>query len=174
MIEHMYPRGAFWPRHLEVVGSELFLRYRKRLMQPWISLEICRDYPGLSIADVLVRVHAGRQIIRDGEEFEALAEIRSGRWVNDAQVQRRDTKALGNVTDGVDDMVSSMLVRLGRGIFAAFFIVSLAAVLLAGHELHAHPAKGAAITVLAVLVFVGISRLLLAGCGNRVKESHQD
>lgn len=155
MIEHMYPRGAFWPRHLEVVGSELFLRYRKRLMQPWISLEICRDYPGLSIADVLVRVHAGRQIIRDGDEFEALAQIRSGRW--DADM--RSVHLQADVLPGAEDPFSALLVRLGRGLFAGFVAVSLAAVLLAGLDVQGNPAGGLAVLGLGVLTFSALIRL---------------
>jgi len=159
MIEHMYPRGAFWPRHLEVVGSELFLRYRKRLMRPRISLEICRDYPGLSILDVMVRVHAGRQIIRDGDEFEALAQIRAGRWDTGKQLLQPDN----DVPPGGDDPVSALLVRFGRGLFAAFFIVSLVAIVLTAFDMHGSPPRAVGIAAGTTFVLILLTRWLRRG-----------
>lgn len=123
---HQFPAaGPRWQARLEIVGSEIFLRYRKRLMSPGIVSEIRRDYPSLGLIDVLVRVAAARQIIRDGDDFTALAAIRAGGWLEKNVAQRRHQ----GVPDQHIDRTAQPLVTLGRGLFAAFCtIVLLAAV----------------------------------------------
>lgn len=114
-----------WANHLEIVGAELFQRYRKRLMQPGILFEIRRDYPALSWPDLLVRVHAGRQIIRNGGDFEALAAIRSGTW--------RGLPCAGvpaTPETPSDDVLSRFLVQLGQGLFAGLCLLSLMRVVM--------------------------------------------
>lgn len=109
-----------WQDYLEIAGVELFLRYRKRLMSPGITLEILRDQPGASLLDVAVRVHAGRQLLREGHDFDALAAIRSGNWATAgpepgraAQPQRRR------------DHLSRGMVAIGGLLFAGFCLLSL-------------------------------------------------
>ena len=127
MNERMAGLEAPWSRQLEVVGSELFLRYRKRLLQPGISLEIWRDYPGLSLPDVWLRVHAARRIIREGDDFAVLAAIRRGSW------QRRDDlHGQARVDTPRDDQVSRLLVTLGGALFVIFCGLSLAVALSGG------------------------------------------
>ena len=111
-----------WSRRLEVVGSELFLRYRKRLLQPGIGLEIWRAYPGLSLPDVWLRVHAARQIIRAGDDFAALAAIRQGRWGRERHSSDRTQRGVPRV-----DRASHLLVTIGGALFAMFCGLSLAA-----------------------------------------------
>jgi len=112
-----------WQENLETVGAEIFQTYRKRLMQPGIAMEIRRAYPGLSMVDVLIRVHAGRQIIQVGDDFCALQAIRSGRWQQTCQ--ERENRPV--VTEGRRDQVSRMLVNLGGLLFAGFCLLSLLA-----------------------------------------------
>lgn len=118
---------GWWPS-LEIIGAELFQRYRKRLMTPGIALEIRRDFPGLALPDILLRVHAGRRILQDGDDFRALAAIRSGRWqchlaaCERARVEQR--------TAG--DRVSRGLVQLGGLLFVGFCALSLIAVMPSG------------------------------------------
>ena len=116
-----------WSRQMEVVGSELFLRYRKRILENGISMEIWRDYPGLSLPDVWLRVHAARQIVRDGEDFAALAAIRHGRWqwVDDPRGRARDDAPR-------DDRVSRTLVMTGGALFVVFCGLSLAVAVSGG------------------------------------------
>lgn len=133
MVEHTAAREAAaacrpvvgdWRSHLEIIGAALFLRYRKRLMSPGITLEIWREFPGLSLLDVLVRVHAGRKIIRDGDDLHAVQVIRSGHWQRHqdarAQRQRRGSQF-------ADDRLSKALVNTGGVIFAGFCVLSLVA-----------------------------------------------
>jgi hypothetical protein len=80
MYERNTAEAPDWHRHLGVIGAEIFLAYRKCLMRSGISWTIWKAYPALSFADVMCRVHAGRQLLRSGEDFAALAAIRSGRW----------------------------------------------------------------------------------------------
>lgn len=118
-----------WRRHLEIIGAELFQRYRKRLLSPGVVREIRRDYPGLSLPDVLVRVHAGRRLIEQGEDFRALAAIRSGDWQRHLErrvILRRSDPEAGR------DRVSRALVKTGGGLFATFCLLSLAPALSAG------------------------------------------
>lgn len=110
-----------WRRHLEVIGAELFQRYRKRLMMPGIALEIRRDFPGLSLPDVLVRVHAGRCLLASGQDFRALREIRSGRW----QRYLAERSGGGAVRRARVDRVSRWLVRGGGLMFASFCALSV-------------------------------------------------
>ncbi len=114
---------ADWQENLETVGAEIFQTYRKRLMQPGIAMEIRRAYPGLSMVDVLIRVHAGRQIIQVGDDFCALQAIRSGRW----QQTRQERENRPVVAEGRRDQVSRMLVNLGGLLFAGFCLLSLLA-----------------------------------------------
>ena len=116
-----------WSRRLEVVGSELFLRYRKRLLQTGISLEIWRAYPGLSLPDVWLRVHTARQIIREGDDFVALAAIRQGRWRQERHPSDRSPRGIPRV-----DRASRLLVTIGGALFALFCGLSLAAAVGAG------------------------------------------
>jgi hypothetical protein len=117
-----------WQEDLETVGAELFQRYRKRMMLPGIATEIRRDYPGLSIADVLVRVHAARRIIRDGDDFRALQAIRSGDW----QRIRQQHEIRRQTADVRRDGISRVLVTLGAVLFAGFCLLSLVALMSAG------------------------------------------
>lgn len=113
---HHTPTGRQWFPLLETVGAELFLRYRKRWLEPDIGLEIRRDYPGQPIVDILLRVAAARRLVRAGWEFEALEAIRSGRWerhLNEREHNRRRT-------DAGQDRVSRGLVTLGGVGFAGF------------------------------------------------------
>lgn len=119
---------SVWENNLEIVGAELFQRYRKHLMLPGIAMEIRRDYPGLSIVDVLIRVHAGRQIILDGDDFRALRAIRSGRWRQ--VLQEWETRRLD--AGGRRDPVSRFLVTLGGILFTGFCLLSLLASLSGG------------------------------------------
>ncbi|MDJ0739449.1 MAG: hypothetical protein QNJ91_07010 [Gammaproteobacteria bacterium] len=113
-----------WTQYLDVVGSELFLRYRKRLREPGISWQVWRDYPALSLPDVLVRVHAARQIVRNGDGFAALAAIRAGRW-------RPVTARPAGATPRRDDPASRALVGIGRGLFVLFCVLSMSAAVAA-------------------------------------------
>jgi hypothetical protein len=110
-----------WQAQLETIGSELFLRYRKRLMEPGISLEIRRDYPGLSLFDLFVRVHAGRRLIQNGDDFRALYALRSGQW---QQILRARTNPPA-IDHGGSDRISQLLVVLGGLMFAGFCSLSL-------------------------------------------------
>ena len=112
-----------WQMNLETVGAEIFQRYRKRLLLPGITMEIRQDYPGLSLPDVLIRVHAGRQIIRGGDDFRALELIRSGCW---QRIQRQNRFPRGKA-DGPGDRLSRFLVVLGGALFAGFCLLSLLA-----------------------------------------------
>jgi len=117
-----------WWRSLEIIGAELFQRYRKRLMTPGIALEIRRDYPGLSLPDILLRVHAGRRILQDGDDFRALAAIRSGRWqchLAACAQSRSDPRTAG-------DCLSRWLIRLGGLLFVVFCTLPLIAALPGG------------------------------------------
>jgi len=112
-----------WKEDLETVGAEIFQTYRKRLMQPGIAMEIRRAYPGLSMMDVLIRVHSGRQIIQNADDFRALQAIRSGRW----QQIRQEREKRPVVDEGRRDQVSRLLVNLGGFLFAGFCVLSLLA-----------------------------------------------
>lgn len=117
MNEQVFSPRPPWSRHLDVVGAELFRRYRKRLMQPGISWEIRADYPGLGWVDIWIRVHEARKIIRDGDDFAALAAIRRG-W-------RASAAGAGNGNERRSDRVSRGLVLVGRAIVAGFLLLSL-------------------------------------------------
>jgi len=117
-----------WQKNLETVGADLFQRYRKRLMLSGIAMEIRRDYPGLSIADVFVRVHAGRRIIQDGDDFRALRAIRSGQW----EKIRRE-RSTGHQQSGEPrDRISGILIAVGAVLFAGFCLLTLWALFSAG------------------------------------------
>jgi hypothetical protein len=111
-----------WRRCLEIIGAELFQRYRKRLTLPGVAREIRRDYPGLSLPDVLVRVHAGRRLIEHGDDFRALAAIRSGDWQRhlDSQAARCRREPARRV-----DRISRWLVKAGGALFGGFCLLSL-------------------------------------------------
>lgn len=112
-----------WQRNLEVVGAEIFLRYRKRLLVSGIVWEIRSDYPGLSIPDVLFRVHAARTIIREGDDFRAMEAIRSGQWERIRQKWERQPLDSG----ARRDWVSRLLVSAGGVLFYGFcLLVALA------------------------------------------------
>lgn len=112
-----------WQQSLEIIGAELFQRYRKRLMSAGISIEIWRDYPGLALVDVLVRVHAGRRIIQAGDDFVALQAIRSGRW----QACSAGREQPYTASTDRPDRLSRILVRAGGLLFVAFCALSLVA-----------------------------------------------
>lgn len=112
---------ANWQGNLEIIGAELFQRYRKRLMENGIMLEIWRDYPGLSLADLWVRVHAGRRLLQDGDDFVALQAIRDGSW----DAYRRSHAARIAPKAARPDRMSPMLVNLGAVIFAVFCVLML-------------------------------------------------
>ena len=134
-----------WQKHLEVVGAEIFQTYRKRLMLPGIAFEIRRDYPGLSMLDVLVRVHAGRQIIQAGDDFRALQAIRSGHW----QRLRQDRGQRQVADRGRNDRVSRLMVAFGGCLFAGFCVLSLSSTVPEGHGLIA----GTGLGVVAALLW---------------------
>ena len=115
-----------WQDDLETVGVDIFLRYRKRLMAPDIVWQIRRDYPGLGLLDVLVRVYAGRRILREGQDFAALAAIHGGWW---QQVSARPT---ARCTDWRRDRLSRALVTVGGGVFLGFCLLSLMSLSIAG------------------------------------------
>lgn len=117
-----------WRQSLEIIGAELFQRYRKRLMTPGIALEIRRDFPGLALPDILLRVHAGRRILQDGDDFRALAAIRSGRWR--CHLAACERARVEQQTAG--DRVSCWMVQLGGLLFIGFCALSLIAVLPGG------------------------------------------
>ena len=137
-----------WSRQLEVVGSELFLRYRKRLLETGISLQIWRDYPGLSLPDVWLRVHAARRIVRDGNDFAALAAIRRGHW---QQVDGPARGAHGNAPP--EDRVSRSLVRIGGALFVIFCGLSLAVAIGAGSG---DQGRGISLALLTAAVVAGV------------------
>lgn len=109
-----------WQDYLEIVGAQLFLRYRKRLMSPGITWEILRDYPKASLIDVAVRVHAARQILREGQDFQALSAIRSGEWAGGVSKETQEGQPRRRT-----DPISRALVSLGGVLFAVFFLSSL-------------------------------------------------
>ena len=146
---------APWQAHLEVIGSTLFQRYRKRLLQPGITWEIRRDYPGLSLPDVLIRVYAGRRIISEGQDFVALEAIRSGRW---EQMSGREEPRRGIPIRR--DRLSRALVSLGGALFGAYCLVALATSVAGAAGL----AVGIALGVGGGLALAGIRHLARVGC----------
>lgn len=143
-----------WADRLDIVGSEIFLRYRKRLLTPGIAGEIRRDYPGLSLVDVLVRVHAARRIVEQGDDFAALMAIRRGEW--------RPTPSAhavgGRQADARYDRLSRALVRIGKGMFVLFCAGGLGAAMSNG----AASVNASVVPLILVLVF-----LLLGSLGGR-------
>lgn len=113
-----------WRRYLEIIGPQLFLRYRKRLMQPGISWEVWRAYPGASLPDVWLRVHAGRQLIRNGDAFAALAWVRCARRSTD---DITDGEVAGPT--GASDREGRASVRFGAAAFGLFCGLTLAGML---------------------------------------------
>lgn len=105
-----------WWRHLDVVGGELLRRYRKRLMQLGISLEIWREYPELGLVDVLIRVHEACRIVRAGDDFEALAAIRDG-W-------RPAYRQAPATVDRRRDRASRALILIGLALAGAFMVLT--------------------------------------------------
>lgn len=138
-----------WAVSLEIIGPEIFLAYRKRLMQPGISLLIWRDQLGLSLPDVACRVYAGRRLIRDGQDFEALAAIRSGRW---RELDQRSESGFGKRYQR--DGLSRMQVLLGGLLF--FLLVSLSLLTASGSPV-------AVLLVLLALVAVASASSSLRG-----------
>jgi hypothetical protein len=118
-----------WQDDLETVGADIFRRYRKRLMSPDIVMQIRRDYPGLGLLDILVRVHAGRRILREGQDFAALAAIRGGQWQQAVGVEMRRSV---RCTDWRRDPLSRALVMIGGGVFLSFCLLSLMSLSIAG------------------------------------------
>ena len=105
-----------WQKHLETAGAGFFQRYRKRLLLPGVVREIQRELPELSLLDVLIRVHAGRRIIIDGDDFRALRAIREGSW---QCAHQTDTEADRRL-DRRADRVSRVQVILGSALFTGF------------------------------------------------------
>ena len=114
-----------WAIYLEIIGPEIFLAYRKRLIQPGISLVIWRDHVGLSLPDIACRVYAGRRLIREGRDFEALAALRSGRW---RELDQCSESGFGKRSRR--DGLSRMQVLLGGLLF--FLLVSLSLLTASG------------------------------------------
>ena len=110
-----------WHAQLETIGTELFLRYRKRLMEPGITLEIRAAYPGHSLVDLLIRVNAGRRLIREGADFRALQAIHDGQW---AEIQWARARQ-GGEHAARGDGLSRFLVTLGGVLFAGLCGLSL-------------------------------------------------
>lgn len=120
-----------WRGHLEIIGAELFQRYRKRLMSPGVVREMRRDYPGLSLPDVLLRVHAGQRLIEQGRDFQALAAIRGGDWQRYLDSQAEAARRRGDPV-GQGDRISRWLVKGGGVLFGGFCLLSLAPALSPG------------------------------------------
>jgi hypothetical protein len=158
---------ADWQKNLETVGAEIFQTYRKRLLQPGIALEIRRAYPGLSMLDVLIRVHAGRQIIQDGDDFCALQAIRNGLW----QQIRQEREERPLLAEGRRDQVSRLLVKVGGVLFAGFCMLSLLAALPDGPGawLMAGMGLGGVVALLSWRIFPGgQGDGLSSGCRTRL------
>jgi hypothetical protein len=136
-----------WQENLEVIGTELFQRYRKRLLAPGITREICNDYPGLSILDALIRVHAGRRIIAQGDDFHALQAIHSGQWQRARRQHERGRPAVRERRD----RLSRSLVRLGGVLFAVFALLFVLAILAAGPGAWLVLIPGSGLAVVAAL-----------------------
>jgi hypothetical protein len=117
-----------WQKNLEIIGAELFQRYRKRLLAPGIVWVIRDDYPGLSFLDVMIRVHAGRRIIELGDDFRALRAIRSGNWQRVLWHKERRRPTAGERKD----WLSRALVRLGGALFTGFCLLCILASLATG------------------------------------------
>ncbi|WP_078120400.1 hypothetical protein [Thiosocius teredinicola] len=135
---------ANWQDNLEIIGAELFQRYRKRLMKNGIALEIWQDYPGLSLPDLWVRVHAGRQILLNGDDFIALQAIRDGSWDS----YRRSVPIREKNAGLRQDRLSQVMVRVGATIFAAFCLLTIIGIAIR------QPGLGAMIVLAAPLVSV--------------------
>jgi len=140
-----------WRKHLETAGANFFQRYRKRLLLPGIALDICEELPELSLLDVMFRVHAGRQIIRNGDDFRALRAIRSGCW----QRTERQCDMAAVERNRRIDRISRFQVILGSLLFAGFCLLSLLTASVDGRDV-AWLATGS-ILVLAT-VFAGRRR----------------
>lgn len=156
-----------WRPHLETVGAEIFLRYRKRLLEPGIAWEIRRDYPGLGLIDVLVRVSAGRRIVRDGDDFLVLALVRSGRWRQMLRSAGREQAARPRRVD----RLSRQLVRLGGVLVAGFCLLSLWFALAQTGDMRL--ALGAVGCALLGLTLGVAARRRTAALGLRPERSHR-
>lgn len=114
-----------WRRDLETAGSAFFLRYRKRLFEPGILLTLWREYPGVPVLDLWLRLQAGRRVVAFGHGLEALAAIRRGERFAAAGPSPRVRRAL---LDGRRrDVVSRMLVSLGGLLSLAFAVLTMTA-----------------------------------------------
>jgi hypothetical protein len=111
-----------WHDQLEIIGAEIFLRYRKRLNEPGILWTMRSEQAGLSLADLWVRLRAGRRLLADGNDFLALQVIRSGEW---PQLLRQ--RAAERAVDRRGDGVSRVLVTLGEGMVILFCLLMLSA-----------------------------------------------
>jgi len=114
------PAPPAWHADLDTIGVALFLRYRKRLLEPGIAFEIKCDYPDLPLLDLIFRVYAGRRLLRRGDGLRALRAIHSGGWPT---MPGRHGPGVSRTTRG--DPVSDWLVNLGGVLFVGFCILSL-------------------------------------------------
>lgn len=145
---------ARWAGWLDIVGSEIYVRYRKRMLRPGVVVEIRRDYPGLGLLDVLVRVYAARRILLARDDFAALAAIRAGDW-RDGRVSqhRRSDRA----TDRRSDAGSRALVWLGGVLFVVFCAMTTTAAVTAGSgSVHGSPLPLLALIAAAVVGTLGL------------------
>ena len=117
-----------WQKHLEMAGAGFFQRYRKRLLFPGVVREIRRELPELSLLDVLIRVHAGRRLIMDGDDFCALRAIREGSW---QRAHHTETEADRRLDRRVD-RISRFQVILGSLLFTGFCMSYLLAAFAGG------------------------------------------
>jgi len=111
-----------WHDQLEIVGAAIFLRYRKRLNEPGILWAIRSEQAGLSLLDLWIRVHAGRRLITEGNDFLALQTIRSGEWSRLLQLRQAE-----RARDRRGDGVSRVLVTLGEVVVILFGVLMLTA-----------------------------------------------
>lgn len=113
-----------WHGWLEIVGPEMFLRYRKRLDEPGILMVMRNEHRGLSLPDLAVRLFAARQLVDGGHELRVLRSICSGEWRRLTTTQANRRKRGGHH----GDPLSSLLVGLGGFMFMGFALLVFAAV----------------------------------------------
>lgn len=144
---------AAWHDQLETMGAELFLRYRKCLDEPGVLWRMHQDYPGLSWPDLLIRLRAGRQLIREGHAFAALQLIRDGRWAGLLAERRERLAHTAALRHAGTDRLARWQVALGGLLFAVFCGLSLIAADPGAHL--ALPALVLVAMILAALAWRG-------------------
>lgn len=108
---------------LKTVGTERFLRYRKRFFEPGLATEIQRAEPGLAPHRADAAVWAGRRIVSAGLGLEALRRIRRGGL---------DDAALAAWSPPPRPAGAAWLVRVGGLAVLSYLFLTLAAPLYAG------------------------------------------